>query len=423
MVMEKVAETLPHRPRKRPSARAAAPLAIAALVALAAAAVAARPPRVRTLTAQEMVDMMQGSSIQASRSSNTATLVKRVTDAMAQGRRFTMISLEDLPDAWTVANVVTVGGGGAWEYVRDRTQKQGLQTVPNAAARAVEALGKEIGKRIDAVIRFEPAGQTLSTFLAAAELGVPVVDACLAGRAVPELQMQTSFASGISTGPGALVTRWGDVVIVEKVVDDYRVEDLARAFAVASGGSASVAYNPMSGSQLRKVVVPDDVSTSILYGRTVREARERGQDPVAALLKVSKGFELFQGRVTKADTKGEGGFTWWDVELAGTGPYAGRTYTVFVKNENLLGWLDGTPDAMAPDLIVNLDPTTGDTIVGPSLGGYALHQQVTLISIPAHPLWRTPKGIELLGPRHFGFDLDYVPIERLQQARPRAGAR
>lgn len=365
--------------------------------------------------------MMQGSSIQASRSSNTESMVKRVQDAIAQGRKFTMISLEDLPDDWVVANLVGVGGGGAWQYVIERTKRQNLPTIQSAPARAVEALGKHIGKRIDAVIRFEPAGQTLNTFLAAAELGIPVVDACLAGRAVPELSMQTSFASGTNTGPGALVTRWGDVVYLNKVVDDYRVEDLARALAVASGGGASMAYNPLPGRQLKKVVIPGDVSTSILYGRTLREARQRGQDPVAALIKASKGFKLFQGVVARADMKGEGGFTWWDVEIKGSGPYAGHGYKIFVKNENIVAWLDGKPDAMSPDLICNLDPKTGDTIVGPSLGGYNVNQEIVLISIPAHSLWRTAKGLEILGPRHFGFNFDYVPIEELQRTRQKFG--
>lgn len=397
--------------------------AVALVVLLGTAAPArAQQPKIRTLTEQELVDMMQGSSIQASRSSNTETMVKRVKDAIAQGRTFTMISLQDVPDDWVVANLVGVGGGGAWEYVRERTQKQNLPTIQNTQARAVEALSRYLGRKINAVIRFEPAGQTLNTFIAAAELGIPVVDACLAGRAVPELSMQTSFASGVNTGPGALVTRWGDVVYLNKVVDDYRVEDLARALAVASGGGASMAYNPMPGRQLKKVVIPGNVSTSILYGRALREARQRGQDPVAALLKASKGFKLFQGVVAKADMKGEGGFTWWDVEIKGSGPYAGHAYKIFVKNENIIAWLDGKPDAMSPDLLCNLDPKTGDTIVGPSLGGYNLNQEVVLISIPAHPLWRTPKGIEILGPRHFGFDFDYMPIEQLQKARPNFGS-
>ena len=390
--------------------------AVAATCLLPAAALA-QQPAIRTLTEQEMVDMMQGSSIQASRSSNTANLVSRVKAAFAEGRRFTMISLADLPDDWTVANLVGVGGGGAWEHVIERTKAQNLAVLPNLPALATEALSRHIGKKIDAVIRFEPAGQTLNTFLAAAELGVPVVDACFSGRAVPELSMQTSFASGVRTGPGAIVTRWGDVVYLDRVVDDYRIEDLARAAAVASGGGASMAYNPMSGANLKTVVIPGDVSTSILYGKVLREARQAGGDPVEALLKASRGFKLFQGIVTKADMKGEGGFTWWDVAINGSGPYATHSYKIFVKNENLLGWLDGTPDAMSPDLISNLDPKTGDTIVGPSLGGYNVGQEIVLIAIPAHQLWRTTRGLELLGPRHFGFPLDYVPIETLQQKR------
>lgn len=403
--------------------RAALALAAAILLVSGPAPAYAQQPRIRTLTEQELVDMMQGSSIQASRSSNTENLIKRVREAMGQGRKFTMIALEDLPDSWTVADLVTVGGGGAWDYVNERAKRQNLTVIPNTSARAVEALGQQIGRKIDAVIRFEPAGQTLNTLLAAAELGIPIVDACLAGRAVPELSMQTSFASGLKTGPGAVVTRWGDVVQLKSVVDDYRIEDLARAFAVSSGGSASMAYNPLTGAQLKKVVIPGDVSTSIMYGRTLREARAKQADPVAALLKASGGFKLFRGVVTKADMKGDGGFTWWDVEMRGTGPYTGHQYKVFVKNENLLGWLDGKPDAMTPDLIVNLDPKTGDTIVGPSLGGYNVDQEVTLIAIPAHALWRTPKGLELLGPRHFGFDFDYQPIEQLQKGRPSFGTR
>jgi hypothetical protein len=27
------------------------------------------------------------------------------------------------------------------------------------------------------------------------------------------------------------------------------------------------------------------------------------------------------------------------------------------------------------------------------------------------PVWHTPAGLALLGPRHFGFDLDYVPLD------------
>lgn len=392
------------------------PAAVLALFAAAAPA-AAQPLRSRTLTEQEMIDIMQGSSIQASRSSDTAALITRVKAAIAQGRTFRMMALEDVPDDWTVVVSTGIGGGGAWQHVRDRAEKQGLAVIPDPPVQAIEALSRHLGQPFRAVVRSEAGGSTLNAFLIASTLGVPVIDACVTGRAVPEVQQSIPFINGVAAAPAAMATRWGDSLVLDRVVDGYRLEDLARAVAVASGGGASLAYNPLPGRDLRRLVIPGDVSRAMAYGRAVREARERGADPVAALLTVSGGFKLFRGVVTRADMKGEGGFTYWDVELQGSEEYARRSYKVWVKNENLLGWLDGVPDALTPDLIVNLDPATGDTLVGPSLGGYSVGQQVTLISIPAHAMWRTPAGIDALGPRHFGFDLDYVPIEELQRRR------
>jgi DUF917 family protein len=137
------------------------------------------------------------------------------------------------------------------------------------------------------------------------------------------------------------------------------------------------------------------------------------------LVTAAKGYQAFQGLVTKADVKGDRGFTWVDVELKGTGRYGGHVYKVFVKNENIVSWLDGQPDIMSPDIIANLDPATGDTVFAPGLGAYPLNKEVAIVAIPASPKWRTARGIEILGPRAFGFDFDYVPVETLQKSRAR----
>jgi uncharacterized protein len=394
-----------------------AAIATMALVSWPTVAVA-QPPNVRTLTEQEMLDMMMGSSIQASRGNNTASLVQRVKEAIAQGRKFTIIATEDLPDDWTTVTPAGVGGGGAWEYVRERVKQQNLPIIPNASQRAIEVLGKHLGKTFDAVVRIEAAGATLSALLAASELGVPLVDACLSGRARPEIQQQVPWLIGLPSTPAALVTRFGDSIIIDRAADDYRSEDLARAIAVASGGGASMAMNVMTGRDLKRGgAIPGAVSQAILLGRTAREAVARRVDPIAALVSATKGFKLFQGTVTKMDGKGDRGFTWWDVELTGTKEYSGHTYRIWIKNENNVAWLDGMPDAMAPDFIANLDPLTGDAHVGGELGSYKRGAEVAIIGWPASPLWRTAKGIEVFGPRHFGFDFDYVPIEQLQKQR------
>ena len=381
-------------------------------------------PKARTLTEQEVADLLVGSSIQGTRNGDSARMIQTAKDLMAQGKKFTIVSPDDLPDDWmVVAAAGGVGGGGAWEYVTDRIKQQNLPTVQNTTVQAARVLSKHLGKTFNAVIRNEADGAMIAALQSAVELGVPVVDACLAGRAKPELNLQVSFANGISGTPAALVTRWGDVVILDKTVDDYRLEDLARAVAVASGGGSSIARNPMTGRDVKRGTIKGALTEAMLFGRTVREAKAQGRNPVDALVAVANQsrptFRMFQGTVTKSDQKGERGFNWVDSEIAGTKQFAGHTYKVYVKNENIISWLDGKPDILPPDLIYNLDPATGDAVSGVVMGNYPIGKEVVIVGRAASPMWRTPKGLEIFSPRHFGFDVDYRPIEELQKTRPK----
>lgn len=377
----------------------------------------AQQPKLRTLTEQELVDMMLGSSIQASRGSDTPATVKRVKDALAAGKTFTMISLEDVPDDWTTITPGGAGGGGAWQYVIQRAKQQNLPTVQNGNLLAAQALSKYLGKQFSAVIRTEGDGATINGLMLASDLNVPIVDGCLSGRARPEIEQQIPTVMGIPSFPTAYVTRWGDTIILKNAVDDYRVEDIARAIAVGSGGGASGVMNPMSGAEAKRSVIAGALTQAILLGRTAREAVAEQKDPIDAVLKVVHGYRLFHGVVARDDTKGDRGFTWSDVTLEGIGADEGHTYRIWVKNENNVAWYDGVPDAMSPDFIQDLDPATADAHLGPALGAFRVGAEIVMVGWANDPRWRTPKGIEVFGPRHFGFDFDYAPIEQLQKRR------
>ena len=43
-------------------------------------------------------------------------------------------------------------------------------------------------------------------------------------------------------------------------------------------------------------------------------------------------------------------------------------------------------------------------------------QRVSVLAWQCDPLWRTPRGLEVVGPRAFGYDLDYVPVEEAARA-------
>jgi DUF917 family protein len=397
------------------------------LLAVAVAMVALSPlraqhtPPIRTLTEQEVVDLMVGGSIQGTRSSNTDQMVNGAKAILASGGKFNIISIDDVPDDWTiVAAAGGIGGGTPWQYVVDRTKGQTLPTVSNSTVLAFNALSAHVGKKFNAIIRNEAAGATLNVFQVSNAVGVPVVDTCPTGRAKPEVDEWLPFINGFSSSPAALATKWGDVIFFDKTVDDFRYEDMARAIAVASGGGVSNVKLVISGRDLKRTTIHGALSQAILFGRTVREATAQGKDPIAALLKVSDAHEMFRGTVSKQDGNGERGFAWWNVEITGKGAYAGHTYKVFVKNEDMDSWLDGKPDVMSPDLIYPLDPKTGQAITGGGLGAYTVGSEVVILARPApSPAWRSAKGIEVIGPRHFGFDFDYVPLEQTLKTRPK----
>jgi DUF917 family protein len=41
----------------------------------------------------------------------------------------------------------------------------------------------------------------------------------------------------------------------------------------------------------------------------------------------------------------------------------------------------------------------------------ATESAAAVLSMPCDPCWRTPKGLAIVGPGYFGYDIPYVPIE------------
>jgi DUF917 family protein len=59
---------------------------------------------------------------------------------------------------------------------------------------------------------------------------------------------------------------------------------------------------------------------------------------------------------------------------------------------------------MSPDLICVLDTVSGEAF-GTETIGYG--RRVSVIVLPAPRVLLTPKGLEHVGPRAFGYDLDF----------------
>ncbi|MCL6560731.1 MAG: DUF917 domain-containing protein, partial [Firmicutes bacterium] len=43
-------------------------------------------------------------------------------------------------------------------------------------------------------------------------------------------------------------------------------------------------------------------------------------------------------------------------------------------------------------------------------------QRIVLIGMPCAPVWHRPECLELVGPRYFGYDIDYKPLKDRSKA-------
>lgn len=358
----------------------------------------------RILKEQDLDDLIRGCAILGTGGGGSPKRgLELVGSDLKAGREFKLIGLEEVPDDALVASPYMCGSISPEGEAESRSQDEGFESL-----RAFEALEEYLGRKFFAVIPTEIGGGNTALALAvAARRGLPVVDADPAGRSVPELQHTTFYIKDVPIAPLALATSQ-DIIILKEVGDDFRAEELARAIAVASGNRAGVADHPVTGQTLKGAVIPGTLSKALAIGAAVRKARASGKDPVEAAVAAGKGYKLFEGRVAQAAWRIEEGFTIGELSIIGEGDYLSHRYRIWYKNEHIISWFDDEPDVMVPDLISVLDPRTGEAITNPNCRE---GMRVAVIGYPAPEIWRSPRGLELFGPRHFGYELDYRRIE------------
>jgi len=274
--------------------------------------------------------------------------------------------------------------------------------------RAFERLEHHLGVRATHTMSLEIGGlNSVVPFCVAARRGLPVVDADLMGRAFPELQMCLPGVFGIGCAPMAIADDKGNASIVEGISNHW-TERLSRSLTVDMGCAAMIALYPMAGRQLRDTTIAGSLATAEALGRLIRETRAAHGDPIAAILERCDGHRLFAGKVVDVERRTERGFARAHVRVEGVGEDAGSTFDLRTQNEHLVAERAGEVLASVPDLIIVLDSETGQPITTEELR-YGF--RVTVVALPCDPRWRSAAALEIVGPRYFGYDFDYVPIE------------
>jgi DUF917 family protein len=121
------------------------------------------------------------------------------------------------------------------------------------------------------------------------------------------------------------------------------------------------------------------------------------------------GYLLFEGKVVDVHRRTEGGFARSQVLIGGIGSDEGSTLSLQTQNEHLVAQRGEQVLASVPDLIAVVDSDNGQPITTEDLR-YGF--RVKVVSFPCDRRWRSDAGLEVVGPRYFGYDFDYVPIEQ-----------
>jgi DUF917 family protein len=209
--------------------------------------------------------------------------------------------------------------------------------------------------------------------------------------------------------PFACVDHFGNEVVIRSSPSNAWAERIGKHLALASLGLIACAFAPIPTRTVRDIYIPGTLTECLELGRAIREARERGRDPVAAAAEALDGLVVFRGRVSGREWANTGYMEGTHV-LEGTGDFAGRTLEVWFRNENHVTWLDGEPWIASPDLIEFCDPGTGEPLVNTYL---ELGQEIAVVGRRRRHQFDSPAGLAALGPRHFGFDIEFRGIEEL----------
>ncbi len=323
----------------------------------------------------------------------------------------------ELPDEGYACAVFSVGSTAprAADFIEGQNVPgYGTRAQGTAMPRAVHELEAYTGKKITTIFPIElGANNTATPMSAAAALGLQLIDGDASGRAVPEASQVTPAMQQQAFCPAAIADEWGNVLVLKHATGLDVAEAIAKAMSVVTKtpdtyAICAVAAYLMPVAEMKRAVILGTISRSFAVGKLIREARERGDNPVAASAKFLNGAVLFKGTISKREWESKGGYQIGTTDLAGTDEFAGHAFRIWFKNEHHITWRDGAPFVTSPDLIAVVAADTGEPITNTYL---AEGMRVAVIGAPGDPAFRTSVGIATLGPRHFGFDWEYQPIE------------
>jgi len=334
--------------------------------------------------------------------------------ALEEGYKLSWVDISEINEEEWVAMPFYMGSiAPISEENLKKLKEMGLgePTVERPLIKAVQELEKYKQIKLGALIAGELGGSNTPAPLdTAARLNKVFIDGDFAGRAIPELTQATPCVKNKSICPLVMCDLWGNVNIIESAINFGMVEEYGRSIVMVTNQMTGNIGFLMKVKELKEVMIPGTLTDSYVVGQTIRKAREAaGHDPVEKVVEVIGGHLLFKGTVIEREFEDKKGFMLGTHVFEGLDEFQGHTFKIWFKNENHITWLDNKPYVCSPDIVTVVALEDCEPITNTYL---QVGQQVAIIGKP-HKKYRNKGDINLLSPKHFGFDIEWKPMERM----------
>ncbi|KAF7585393.1 hypothetical protein BBP40_011030 [Aspergillus hancockii] len=361
----------------------------------------------------------------------------QLKEMIRQGYKIRCVDHSVLPD-----DALVYWGGRMGSPATTVERLQAHETV-DAIGQLMSYLGH---KSFDAVMGLEIGG---SNGLEAFQWGSdrfydrPVIDADFMGRANPMIWQTTMavYRPGELT-PCAIDSGDGRSIIMSRAGDDEMVDRVLRAALAEMGSLVGLSARPTNAAAVRRYAILNSVSLSWRIGRAIAQAGQYSSlvSVPEAIIAEAGGPQsakiLFRGKISGIEQSVYKGHSYGELIITQSPAEdddesskrdslfpalaQGGYISIPFKNENIYVQHYGPGGskniiASVPDLICILDKQSGKPIGVPE---YRYGYQVVVLGLACSPHWsKTERGLEIGGPKGYGYDFAYEPLGEYVEPR------
>lgn len=328
----------------------------------------------KKLNESDFKNLVKGTSILSTGGGLPVQEMNRQYGLLVEQDKFpSLMSVEELQESDFVCSAYGVGSVADAENI----------DITSMAKIALEQFSTIVNKKIAALVPGEIGGET-SALVLGAMLNIPVLDADLVGgRAVPNIEMDVFTLNDIPITPVVVVSSSGKTFSMLEDMPAYDIEKKVRKFVSENGKSGLLVGYGIGGGVAKEVLPNGTLSKSLRVG---------------AGEKLTEAEKVCLGKVSNVSLESVNGFLVGTIEVSTQNE---EVYSIQVKNEFISIEAGGVLVGSVPDSVLMINTKSK---FGVHSNSVSLGMPVEILLLPRMDMWKSERGMELMGPKAFNID-------------------